>query len=324
MQYDLQSFMQKARNIWIFGPVNMDVMVRPVDPGMLFAGSAPVEDIGIFFGGDALNEAVILHRLGASVSLVSEIGQDAAGDQLAGFLEQEGISAGGIVRREGVATSINIVMVDSAGERYFLTNPHGSMRQITGETYMARLDDAGDLVCFPGMFVSPRMDIPAMERIFRAAKARPGRILAADMTRAKNGETLADLRNVLPLVDYLFPNEEEIAVLTGEKDPEVNARLLTEAGVGCAVIKRGAKGCLIATKDRRIPVPAWPLGRATDTTGAGDSFVAGFLYALAGGMDLADCGRFANAVASCIAETFGANAGLRSPEAALERFRQMV
>ena len=309
--------------ISVFGPVNVDVMARPVDFGKLHTGSLPMEDIRIAYGGDALNEAVVLRRLGAHVELISSVGQDETGDRLVRFLEKEGISGAGINRAADAPTSVNIVLVDPQGERYFLTDPHGSMRRIRREDYLPFLASAGDIICFPGMFVSREMDIPAMEAVVAEARKKPGRILCADMTKAKNGEKLEDLRGILPMIDYIFPNEVEAELLTGEADARKNARLFTEAGVGCAVIKRGARGCVIATRDELLELPAYPVSRAVDTTGAGDAFAAGFVYGLSRRMTPADCGLFACAAASCIVETAGANQGIRSADEPMARYTEL-
>ena len=309
--------------ISVFGPVNVDVMARPVDFGKLHTGSLPMEDIRIAYGGDALNEAVVLRRLGAHVELISSVGQDETGDRLVRFLEKEGISGAGINRAADAPTSVNIVLVDPQGERYFLTDPHGSMRRIRREDYLPFLASAGDIICFPGMFVSREMDIPAMEAVVAEARKKPGRILCADMTKAKNGEKLEDLRGILPMIDYIFPNEVEAELLTGEADARKNARLFTEAGVGCAVIKRGARGCVIATRDELLELPAYPVSRAVDTTGAGDAFAAGFVYGLSRRMTPADCGLFACAAASCIVETAGANQGIRSADEPIARYTEL-
>lgn len=309
--------------ISIFGPVNVDVTARPVDFGKLEIGSQPMEDIRIAYGGDALNEAVVLRRLGAAVELVSRVGQDESGDRLVRFLEKEGISGAGINRAADTPTSVNIVLVDPQGERYFLTDPNGSMRRIRREDYLPFLAGAGDIICFPGMFVSREMNIPAMEAVFAEARKKPGRTLCADMTKAKNGEKLEDLRNILPMIDYIFPNEAEAELLTGEADARKSARMFTEAGAGCAVVKRGTRGCVIAREGEILELPAYPVARAVDTTGAGDAFAAGFVYALSRGMPLADCGLFACAAASCIVETAGANGGIRSAEEPMARYAEL-
>ena len=93
--------------------------------------------------------------------------------------------------------------------------------------------------------------------------------------------------------------------------------------MGCAVIKRGARGCVIATRDELLELPAYPVSRAVDTTGAGDAFAAGFVYGLSRRMTPADCGLFACAAASCIVETAGANQGIRSADEPMARYTEL-
>ena len=80
--------------------------------------------------------------------------------------------------------------------------------------------------------------------------------------------------------------------------------------MGHVVLKLGREGCLIKSATQRVRLPVFP-AQAVDTTGAGDSFAAGFLCALTEGQSLEDCGRFASAVASLVIQAVGANAGLR-------------
>ena len=80
---------------------------------------------------------------------------------------------------------------------------------------------------------------------------------------------------------------------------------------------------VIAREGEILELPAYPVARAVDTTGAGDAFAAGFVYALSRGMPLADCGLFACAAASCIVETAGANGGIRSAEEPMARYAEL-
>ena len=89
------------------------------------------------------------------------------------------------------------------------------------------------------------------------------------------------------------------------------------------VIKRGKKGCLIRTKNQQIEIPAYANATLVDTTGAGDSFAAGFLWGLKNGMQLEECARFGCAVASCTVERLGANTAIESAELAMKRYNEM-
>lgn len=310
-------------DITIIGAAIIDVLAGPVNDNILLNGSTPMETVRLSFGGDALNEAVILSQLGVKTELISKVGNDDAGKQVLNFLKDRQVGTN-VKVEEGLETGINVVLIDKDGERRFLTNPSGSLRKLAEEDIMEKLDTAADIVCLASMFVSPLFDIPAMERVFRKIKSKPGRILVADMTTAKNGETLKDIAGLLPYIDYIIPNETEAERLTGEKDAFRNAELFLEHGANCVIIKRGAKGCLIKTSEKEITVPVYKNAKAVDTTGAGDSFVAGFIWGLKNGMPQEECARFGCAVASCTVEVVGANAAIKSLEVPMQRYEEML
>ncbi len=314
---------EMKRDVTIIGAAIIDVLAGPVDEKVFELGSQPVNSTRLAFGGDALNEAVVLSQLGVKVELISKVGNDEAGKRVLDFLQEKQVDVTKVKVEEGLDTGINIVLVTPEGERVFLTNPNGSLRKLSEADVMEQLDDAADIVCMASMFVSPLLDIPAMERIFQKIKSKPGRILVADMTTAKNGESLADIERLLKYIDYIIPNETEAERLTGESDVYRNAELFLEYGASCVVIKRGSKGCLIKTRESQTEVPAYAHAKPLDTTGAGDSFVAGFIFALKNGMLLEECGRFGCAVASCTVETLGANTAIESTELPMKRYKEM-
>lgn len=308
------------KDITVIGAAIIDVLAGPVSEEVFRTGSQPMDMTKLSFGGDALNEAVVLARLGKKVELVTKVGDDEAGKRVQGYIKEHGMPLGSVKVEKGLATGVNIVLVDEAGERHFLTNPNGSLRRLTIEDVEPYLDGAADIVCFAGMFVSPMIDIPAMERMFRRIKEKTGRILAVDMTKAKKGERFEDLKGLFPYIDYILPNQEEISLLTGEKNPIVNAGLLVNAGVSCAVVKCGGRGCVIRTGDNMYQIPAYLVEEPVDSTGAGDCFAAGFLWGLSEKFSLKECGQFACAVASCAVEELGATDGVVSVDEPMKRF----
>ena len=308
--------------ITIIGAGVVDVLIGAVDEKIFSRSSMPMDFIKISFGGDALNEAVVLSRLGKKVQWINKIGDDDAGRRILNYAAENKLSVECVKVEAGLETGINIVMVDGRGERHFLTNPLSSLRKLSSEDIIPHVDSMGEIVCLASMFVSPLLDIAATEKIFKLIKSKP-RILAFDATRAKNGETLDDLAPLLSCADYFFPNETELATLAGESDVYKNISALLSHGLKCAVVKRGGDGCIIATKDEQIKIPAYPVEKVIDTTGAGDCFAAGFLWALSEGWRLEECGKFACAVASCSVEEVGAVAGVTSLEKAMRRFEQI-
>jgi sugar/nucleoside kinase (ribokinase family) len=106
-------------------------------------------------------------------------------------------------------------------------------------------------------------------------------------------------------VDLLFANEAELHSLyaTADFDSAV-AALRADARLG--VVTRSEKGCLVATRETVMEVPAFPVERVVDTTGAGDLFAAGFLFGLARGHDHPTCGRLGALAAAEVIQHLGA------------------
>ena len=312
-----------GKDITVIGAAIIDILAGPVNENIFQMGSMPMQMTRMSFGGDALNEAVVLSRMGKNIELISKIGNDEAGLRVLDYIRENGLNVNKVILEENLATGMNIVLIDDKGERYFLTNPQGSLRKLSIEDILPHIENMADIVSFASIFVSPLLDIDVMAHLFAEIKKKPGRILAADITKAKKGETLEDLKKILPYVDYIFPNHEEITLLTGETDPLKNAKLLVEAGVKCAVVKCGSKGCLIHTEQETYEIPTYAVENVVDTTGAGDSFAAGFLYALSEGMRLPECGRFACATASCAIECVGAVDGVKSVAEPMRRYLKM-
>ena len=307
-------------DISIIGAGVIDVLIGAVDEKIFSRHSTEADFIELSFGGDALNEAIVLSRLGKKVQWISKVGDDDAGCRILNYAAENGLSVAGVTIEAGLETGVSVVLVDSSGERRFLTNPRSSLRKLSAADIIPHVDGMAQIVCLASMFVSPPLDIAATEKIFRLIKSKP-RILAFDMKKPLNGETLSDMASLLPYADYFFPNEEELATLTGAADIHENISALLAHGLKCAVVKRGGEGCIIATKDTRLEIPACRVEKVIDTTGAGDCFAAGFLYALSEGWSLAECGRFACATASLSVEHVGAVAGVNSLAAVMSRYK---
>lgn len=305
----------------IIGAAHLDALVEGVEAGALQQGSAPAERIRLGFGGDALNEAVTLARLGGAVDLVSKIGHDSAGAMVLEFCRGVGLTTEHIAREEGLSTSMNIVLIDRAGERRFITDPTSSLRALKLGDVLPLIDSLSPVVCFASLFVFPHFGEKELATLFSEIKQR-GSLLAADMTRRKKGERLCDLSGVWPHLDILFANAEEAGLLTQADAVPQMAREFRESGVKCAVIKTGARGCYVDCASFTGAVSGCKSRACVDTTGAGDNFAAAFLYAAAAGRAPADCARFANAVASICVEHLGATAHEITLQEALARCRE--
>ncbi len=106
-------------------------------------------------------------------------------------------------------------------------------------------------------------------------------------------------------LDMLFANEEEILLLFGADDFDEAVRAVEETGV-LAALTRGPAGSVVVPASGPVEVPAAPVDRVVDTTGAGDLFAAGFLYGITNGLDPSDCARLGGLCAAEIISHVGA------------------
>lgn len=305
----------------IIGAAHLDALVEGADESVFRGGSSAAKQIRLGFGGDAFNEAVVLSRLGGSVDLIGKIGLDPGGDMVLDYARTNGLDTAHIRREQELATSVNIVLIRKDGERSFITDPHSSLRALTLDDVLPYVDTFAPTVCFASLFVFPQFDSIALETLFSEIK-RNGCTLCADMTKRKNGEKCADLKGVWPYLDVLFANAEEAGLLSDQTGVANIAREFRAHGVKCIVIKTGKAGCYVDSEEFTGEVSGFRSRVCVDTTGAGDTFAAGFLFARANGKRYEDCARFANAIASLCVEHVGASAYTIRLSEAMDRCRE--
>jgi sugar/nucleoside kinase (ribokinase family) len=125
------------------------------------------------------------------------------------------------------------------------------------------------------------------------------------------------LESCLANLDFLFANEDEGRMLTGESEPSDVAAFLHARGALTVVLKLGARGCLVFNGEGSLQVPAFAVC-AVDTTGAGDCFVGGFLAGIELGYSIPKASRLANAAGALSIQKLGSIRGLQDLTATLE------
>ncbi|PWF24429.1 carbohydrate kinase family protein [Ancrocorticia populi] len=304
----------------------VDIPLQPVDRTVFDSVSYPVEDVSMRVGGDALNESIVLSKLGSRVGLVSAVGADAAGEFIIQTAREAGVDVTGVSVQQRLTTSLNVGLVAPDGERTFITNRNGSLWKTeesdidvsgflgspgaTEETVVS----APRILAFGSIFNNPLLSGDWIARLFAAAKA-VGMTICADMVPSRIGAGLDDIAEALGYVDYFFPNEDEVIDLTGARDGAEAAATLLDKGVGTVVLKTGKRGCTLFTAGQEpISIPAFVRDDldAIDTTGAGDNFAAGFIRALVDNKTPQECAVFANAVAAVSVGGLGATSGVQS------------
>jgi sugar/nucleoside kinase (ribokinase family) len=297
------------------GQLVADILVRPVERVDFGLDTQRVDLIELRNGGDSLNTAIGLSRLGCRVGFVGRIGTDHWGDFLASVIRHEGIDARGLKRTGEAGTCSVVVLINSSGERVFFY--HGGANDLfcPEDVDPALVADA-DVVHVGGTYLLPRFDGAGAARLFAGARLQ-GKLTSMDVTWDTEGRWLPTIEPCLPHLSFFLPSVREAREITGREKAEEMAEFLQARGVETVVIKLGARGCYVKPAGAEgFFSPAFPT-QAVDTTGAGDAFVAGFLAGVLRGLDLAACARLASAVAALNIRKVGATAGMPSMEEAL-------
>ena len=246
------------------------------------------------FGGDTLNTALYLARLGVAVDYVTALGDDVWSDEMVAAWGREGIGLGQVRRLPGRMPGLYIIRTDAAGERSFhYWRDQAAARDLFSEPAAAgtRAALAGyDLAYLSGISLSLYGEAgrAVLSETLAALRARGGRV-AFDTNYRPRGWPVravaqAAFRSALAQVDLIFASVEDLDWLFGARgEDEVlrhrgRAEIVLKASGGSGPVARVLHG----TSD--TVVPAEPAARVIDTTAAGDSFAAGYLAARSAGL----------------------------------------
>ena len=281
----------------------LDVLVRPVEEIPEGQGGALVEEIRVTAAGSAGGTALVLAKLGASVSSAGAIGRDAAGDMLVSLLERDGVDTSPLVRRDDVQTSCSVLPIRPDGSRpaFHVIGANGSYG--VADAPWDAIAQADALHLGGPEFMGGEAAASILER----ARAG-GAITSADVLAPGDPGLMEWIAPALPHLDYLLPNAEQVVAFTGADDLEAGCRALLERGAGCVAATCGADGVILVDSDGATQVPAFPTD-VVDTTGCGDAFAAGFLRGLSLDRTRHEAAQLGCATASLVAAGLGTDYG---------------
>ncbi len=300
----------------VCGTCVADILVRPVplsEPvgrGRLFH----VEPIEVTTGGIVCNSGTAMRRLGLRVAASSLLGNDLWADVVRSRLAAEGINTAALESHATLATSTTAALIDPSGERSFAHHV-GAPAAIDLAFIRRQAAHFGNsrmtLIGYFGL-------LPSLEPVLADALA----IIKATgcsvaLETGGSGGSLAEIASALPQVDIYVPSLDEAIHQTGLSDPrEIIACYRQQGAAGVVGVKLGTRGALLSTAvGDMLEIPCLPApGPVVDTTGAGDSFLAGLVTGILRGMPIREAGLLGAATAACCVTGVGATAGLRSFE----------
>lgn len=260
----------------------------------------------IVSGGSAANTAAGVASLGAKAGFIGKVKDDETGRLFAHDLRAIDVHYDVSLAENGPATARSFILVTPDGERTMNTYL-GACQNLTPDDVNPETVKASSIVYLEGYLWDP----PAAKEAFRKA------VMLAHQAGNKVALTLSDAFCVdryrdefLGLMrdgslDILFANIHELQSLYGTADADTALAALREENL-LGVVTRSADGALVVTRGETRAVPAFPVERVVDTTGAGDLFAAGFMAGLTQELDLVDCARLGGLAAAEIISHLGA------------------
>jgi ribokinase len=279
-------------SIVVVGTLNIDMVVqapRHPQPGETLLGTA----FNTYPGGKGDNQAVAAARLGARVELVGRVGLDGFGMALLEAAAASGVDTRFVQRDPQAPTGVALITLDSAGQNTIIVVPGAN-----GQLSPADLRLAEEAFGRAGI-VLLQLELPLA--LAEAAIDLAGYHATQVILNPSPAGPLPDA--LLKRVDFLIPNEGELALLAGTKDVDEGVKRLLRRGVRNLVVTLGEKGVLLVHGDQRLRLAAHRVD-VVDTVAAGDAFVGAFATALSEGLSPEQACRWGNA-AGAVAVTRG-------------------
>ncbi len=308
-------------DIVFIGTAIVDAIIKGFDPEPVSATGYVSDSCSLSVGGEAVNGSVAAAKLGLKPAVLCHLGNDAAGDMIVNELEKYHVDAGLVVRSDEHATPVTTMFVADDGSRRSITNK-AHRYGFHPEQYVNSLAGAR-AVALGSLFRAP-FDDPEVIKAVTETAHKNGMAVFAD-TKLPNFRRLGldDIRDSLPMIDYITPNEDEGRFYSGEDEPEKMADVFLAKGAQNVIVKLGGRGCFFKNHEESVLLPAYNIN-AVDATGAGDNFLAAFASELLRGSRIREALVFANACGAICATAVGAGTALKSCEQVLDFIREQA
>ncbi len=258
-------------------------------------------------GGSAANVAVALARLGIKSGFLGKIGKDYFGDLLFKAFLREGVDTSQVYFSNSKRTNIMVIVVGSTGERTIFAYRGAAVEHKPEEISKGYIRKLKLLHISGYSFLEKPQSEAAKKAVYVAKEESIPVSLDLGYFLAEKGP--CETKKILKLVDILFPNKEELELISGESRVRKAAEKVLDWGVKVVVVKLGGEGAFLSTKKEHFYLPSLKV-KVKDTTGAGDAFDAGFIFGYLEGYTLKESLKIANWCAAQNVQSIGARTGL--------------
>ena len=295
--------------IAVVGSLNIDMTVtapRIPAKGETITG----QELHFIPGGKGANQAVTLGRLGADVTMYGCVGDDDFGRQVVANLEAQSVNAKPVKFLPGCSTGVAMITVgDNDNSIVVIPGANGAVDRMYIDSVKGELLQAGLVIL--------QLEIPLDTVVYVIELCHAAKIDV--ILNPAPAQRLSD--DLIRKIRYITPNEHEAAIVLASDD---HYQDLLRRFPDRLIITQGAAGVSIADPDGLVrTIPACK-ANVVDTTGAGDTFNGAFAYALANQYPVAEALRFANTAAGLSTEKFGAQGGMPTLTAVLDKLKEAL
>ena len=269
-------------------------------------------------GGDTSNAAIAAARQGARVGFITALGDDPAGASFRALWAREGVDAATVRTDPRHQTGVYFVFHGPDGHSFLHYRANSAAANYAPPDLPEAALAACRILFLSG--ISQGISDPAADAAFAAIAMvrRAGGLVAYDTNYRPRlwppARAAAVMTAAIRQADFVFPGEEDARAMLGLADPDAILDHYLGLGPRVVVLKLGAGGAYLGTREGRVRIAAHPVA-AVDATGAGDSFCGAFLARILAGDGAEAAAAYANAAAALKCTGYGAVAPIPTPEA---------
>ncbi len=274
--------------VMIIGDINIDAVIAASEYPPE-GGEAVVERADFRLGGSGCNTAVTLAKLGVETVHVGNLGTEPLGQMAMSYIRSAGIDTRLLRQKEEYQTGFFFILITAGGQRTMFGGRACNMLPPDFDQVAPQIPSI-DALHISGYTLIQDEQFEVVYKLAKLARAQ-GKLISLDPGVCTTKTAKDKVNAFLPEVDTLLISRQELADYSAPGTEENGIQALLERGVKAVILKMGADGSQYIDHQQRLFQPAYHSEKhpVQDTTGAGDCFDAGFLYALLKGLSLPDC-----------------------------------
>ncbi len=288
------------------GIATWDTLFTGTDRDLMSIDGILAEGYYASSGGDAVNGAINMARLGLNVAVCASMGNDIPAELVENELREAGVDCSYIHHSDSVRTASPVILVDHEGERHIIRVPDNGNHFFTEDMVSDEVLNKARHLHLASANVLKALDGEGLGILFERAH-RLGLTTSLDASYDRGGRWMKNIESALMNCDIFIPSFQEASIYAQSEDPDEICAFFSRFPLKIFGIKLGEKGVLVTDFKEVFKMGTLYKGKPVDTTGAGDAFIAGFVAGWLKGYDIPSCAAIGSAQSYSVLKAVGAN-----------------